>query len=94
MASKMSGSSADNSKEAKKLQGRKDGKGKSKIANKIIEKSTDVKLIKLREEITTLKTMAKNASLDDIFIPNRLTHLNKWTHETKTTSAFTSDVDE
>jgi hypothetical protein len=94
LASKMAGSSADNSKEAKKLQGRKDGKGKSKIANKIIEKSSDGKLVKLREEITTLKTMAKNASLDDLFIPNRLTHLNKWTHGLNSTGAFTSDVDE
>ena len=94
LASKMAGSSADNSKEAKKLQGKKDGKGKSKIANKIIEKSSDGKLVKLREEITTLKTMAKNASLDDLFIPNRLTHLNKWTHGLNSPGAFTSDVDE
>ena len=94
LASKMAGSSADNSKEAKKLQGKKEGKGKSKIANKIIEKSSDYKLVKLREEITTLKTMAKNASLDDLFIPNRLTHLNKWAHGLNSSGAFTSDVNE
>ena len=94
LASKISGSSADNSKEAKKLQGKKDGKGKSKIANKIIEKSSDGNLVKLREEITTLKTMAKNACLDDMFIPNRLAHLSKWGQSINNTGAFTSDVDE
>jgi hypothetical protein len=94
ITSKMSGGSTDNSKEAKKLQGKKDGKGKSKIANKIIEKSSDGKLVKMREEISTLKTMAKNATLDDMFIPNRLTHLAKWTQGLNTSNSFTSDVDE
>ena len=94
LASKMAGSSADNSKEAKKLQGKKEGKGKAKIANKMIEKSSDVKLVKIREEITTLKTMVKMASLDDLFIPNRLAHISKWTHGLNSSGAFTSDVDE
>ncbi len=94
LASNMAASSADNSKEAKKLQNKKDKKGKAKIANKIIEKSSDGKLVKLREEITTLKTMAKFASLDDLFIPNRLAHISKWTHGLNSSGAFTSDVDE
>ena len=94
LTSKMSGSSVDNSKEAKKLKGKKDGKDKSKIANKIVEKSSDGKLVKLMEEIATLKTMVKNASLDDIFIPNRLSHLSKWAQGLNTSTSFTSDVDE
>jgi hypothetical protein len=94
LASKMAASSADSSKEAKKLQNKKDKKGKTKIANKIIEKSSDGKLVKIREEITTLKTMAKIASLDDLFIPNRLAHVSKWTHGLNSSGAFTSDVDE
>ena len=94
LASKMGGGSSDNSKEAKKLQGKKEGKRKATIANKVIEKSSDGNLVKLREEISTLKTMAKNASLDDMFIPNRLTHLSKWSQGLNTDNAFTSDVDE
>ena len=94
LASKMGGGSSDNSKEAKKLQGKKEGKRKATIANKVIEKSSDGNLVKLREEIATLKTMAKNASLDDMFIPNRLTHLSKWSQGLNTDNAFTSDVDE
>ena len=94
LASKLGGSSNDNSKEAKKLQGNKEGKGKTKIANKIVDKSSDVKLTKMREDISTLKTMAKNATLDDMFIPNRLSHLAKWAQKINTNGAFTSDIEE
>jgi hypothetical protein len=94
MAAKLAGNSADTSKEAKKLMGKKDGKGKSKIANKIVDKTEDRKIAKMREDITTLKSMAKNATLDDMFIPNRIVHLEKWTKGLNTTGAFTSDIEE
>jgi hypothetical protein len=94
LASKLAGSSADTSKEAKKLMGKKDGKGKSKIANKIVDKTEDRKIAKMREDITTLKSMGKNASLDDMFIPNRILHLEKWANGLNTTGAFTSDIEE
>ena len=51
---------------------------KSKIANKIVDKTEDRKIAKIREDIATLKSMAKNATLDDMFIPNRIVHLEKW----------------
>jgi hypothetical protein len=94
MAAKLAGNSADTSKEAKKLMGKKDGKGKSKIANKIVDKTEDRKIAKMREDITTLKSMAKNATLDDMFIPNRIVHLEKWAKGLNTKSAFTSDIEE
>jgi hypothetical protein len=94
MAAKLAGNSADTSKEAKKLMGSKDGKGKSKIANKIVDKTEDRKIAKMREDITTLKGMAKNATLDDMFIPNRIVHLEKWAKGLNTTGAFTSDIEE
>jgi hypothetical protein len=94
MAAKLAGNSADTSKEAKKLMGKKDGKGKSKIANKIVDKTEDRKIAKMREDITTLKSMAKNATLDDMFIPNRIVHLEKWAKGLNTTGAFTSDIEE
>jgi hypothetical protein len=93
IASKMSGSSADNSKEAKKLQGNKD-KGKSKIANKLINKSEDRNIMQMKDQIDMLKSMVKNATLDDLFIPNRLTHLNKWAHNLKISGSFTSNIEE
>ncbi len=94
MAAKLVGNSADSSKEAKKLMGKKDGKGKSKIANKIVDKTEDRKIAKMREDITTLRSMAKNAILDDMFVPNRIVHLEKWAKGLNTTGAFTSDIEE
>lgn len=94
MAAKLEGSVADTSKEAKKLMGKKNGKSKSKIANKIIDKTEDKTIAKMREDITTLKSMGKNASLDDMFIPNRILHLEKWAKGLHTTGAFTSDIEE
>jgi len=94
MAAKLAGNTADTSKEAKKLLGKKDGKGKSKIANKIVDKTEDRKITKMRDDIITLKSMAKNATLDDMFIPNRIAHLQKWAKGLNTTGAFTSDIEE
>jgi len=95
IASKLAGNSADTSKEAKKIiGGKKDGKSKTKIANKIVDKSDDRKIAKMRDDINTLKSMAKNATLDDMFIPNRILHLGKWAKELNTNGAFTSDIEE
>lgn len=94
IASKLAGQTADTSKEAKKLQGKKDGKNKAKLANKILDKTEDRKCAKMREDIMTLKGMAKNATLDDMFIPNRLSHLEKWAKGINTSGAFTSYIEE
>jgi len=93
MESNSSGST-DNSKEAKKLQGKKDKKNSSKAFDKMLDRTTDKTITKLREEITTLKCMVKNARLDDMFIPNRLAHLDKWAKTLNTTGAFTSNIEE
>jgi hypothetical protein len=94
LASKMNTGSSDNSKEAKKLHGKKDGKSKSKLANKIVDKSDDRKLVKMRDDIDTLKSLIKNASLDDLFIPNRLAHLTKWAAGLNVSKSFTSSIEE
>jgi hypothetical protein len=90
----MASGSADNSKEAKKLQGKKDKKGKSKIASKIVEKSEEKNIMKMKEEINTLKGMAKHATIDDMFVPNKLSHLSKWANDLATKKSFTSDIEE
>jgi len=93
MESNSSGST-DNSKEAKKLQGKKDKKNSSKAFDKMLDRTTDKNITKMREEITTLKGMIKNARLDDMFIPNRLAHLDKWAKTLNTSGAFTSNIEE
>lgn len=90
LTARLEGSTADTSKEAKKLQ----GKSKAKIANKILDKTEDRKIAKMKEDILTLRSMIKNATIDDLFIPNRLTHLDKWAKGLSKTNPFTSDIDE
>jgi hypothetical protein len=48
----------------------------------------------MRDDITNLKSMIKNARLDDMFIPNRLAHLDKWAKGLNTSGAFTSNIEE
>jgi len=94
LISKMTSGSQDNSKEAKSLQNKKDNKGKTKIASNLIGRTEDKKIIKMKDDINTLKSMIKNACLDDIFIPNRLAHLEKWSQNFNSPNAFTSNIEE
>jgi len=92
IANKLMGSSSDTSKEARNLGSKKDKKGKSKIANNLVNKSETSKIRKLREDLAILKTMIKRASLDDLFIPNKLAHKNKWAEQYSQSNSFTSDI--
>jgi hypothetical protein len=50
---------------------------------------------KITQEITELKAMIKTATLNEIFVPNKKEHLEKWTTQSLDTSrSFTSDIDE
>jgi hypothetical protein len=49
---------------------------------------------KLTNELNTLRSMIKLATLNDAFIPNKKMHLDKWAQEIDTKGAFTSNVDE
>ena len=51
-------------------------------------------LSKLTQEINSLRTMIKSATLNDTFIPNKKMHLDKWAKEVDSTNAFSSNVDE
>lgn len=86
-------------KTAKKLgietsKGGKSKKDKTKIAVKLVGKSEDKSLLQIKEQLDTLRGMIKSASLDDIFIPNKLLHLKKWTEHSTTNNVFTSNIDE
>jgi hypothetical protein len=94
LISKMTSCTQDNSKEARSLQGKKDNKGKTKIANNLIGRTEDKKIVKMKDDMNILKGMIKNACLDDIFIPNRLAHVEKWASQLNNKSAFTSNIEE
>jgi len=50
---------------------------------------------KISQEISDLKGLIKTAALNDIFIPNKKDHLEKWTTSNLDTSrSFTSDIDD
>ena len=49
---------------------------------------------KMRTIIEELKGMVKSASLNDLFIPNKLAHLEKWAVGLNTKLSFTSNIDE
>jgi hypothetical protein len=52
------------------------------------------KLSRFTEEINTLKTMIKSATLNDGFVPNRKIHLEKWAENIDYKNVFTSNIDE
>ena len=49
---------------------------------------------KLSNEITSLKSMIKSATLNDTFVPNKSLHIKKWCDGLDTTGAFTSDIED
>jgi hypothetical protein len=76
----------------------KEKKSKIKMASNIIDRSVmsneNRSIEKMRNQIEDLKGMIKNASLNDVFIPNKLAHIEKWANGLKTDTAFTSNIDE
>lgn len=95
LSEKLSASVQDTSVQAKKVLGggKKSGKMVSKIANKMVEGTDDARIWGMRNDIGVLKSMARNATLDEMFVPNRPAHMDKWA-PLKSRNGFTSDVDE
>jgi hypothetical protein len=90
---KLSGDGGSGSSKAKD----KDKKSKTKIAGGLVNKTSqdkDTNVSRLLEQLDLLKKMVKSATLDDMFIPNKLAHLKKWAENVNTKRVFTSDIDE
>jgi len=51
-------------------------------------------LTQLTTEINNLRLLIKTVSLNDVFIPNKTNHINKWAPDFYENSAFTSNIDE
>ena len=81
---------------AHKVSGRnKSSKDSKKINRDVPEEFLNKgKLSKLTEEINSLRSMIKSATLNDAFIPNRKMHQDKWAQELDTQNSFTSHIDE
>jgi len=74
--------------------GSKESKKKEKIACEKMDKTTDKEVVKLNGQLTLLRQMIKNATLNDLFVPNKLAHKNKWADGISNHNSFTSNVDE
>jgi hypothetical protein len=72
-------------------------KGSTKDFRKFNRETDDVKpndSKKLTMEMENLRTLIKSTSLNEVFIPNKPLHLNKWTENLNTKGAFTSNMEE
>jgi hypothetical protein len=67
---------------------------KDKKNDKQQENIPDGRVSKFREQIELLTGLIKNASLNDLFIPNRVEHQKKWTDMSHKKNVFTCDIDE
>ena len=72
----------------------KDKKNNAKKSDDKLGKTKDKAIIDLQNQIDMLRTMIKQASLNEIFIPNKPSHLKKWAPNLPIHNAFTSDIDE
>lgn len=73
---------------------KKDNKKREKMAGDMVDKSKDKEIVKLNEQLTMLSQMIKNATLHDLFVPNRSAHKEKWAEKIDAPTAFTSSVNE
>ena len=60
-----------------------------------INKTESRQISQMSEQINNLKSIIKRATIDDMFIPNKLSHLNKWAEGLSNVSrSFTSSIDD
>ena len=83
-----------NKEENTQQKDKKDKKSNSKVSNEKVGASKDKKVVQLQDQIDMLRSMVKHASLSDIFIPNKLAHIQKWADGLPTKNAVTSNIDE
>jgi hypothetical protein len=57
-------------------------------------KDNNGNISEINNEITAIKAMIKNATLNDTFVPNKVLHLAKWAEGINTSDAFTSNIEE
>jgi hypothetical protein len=51
-------------------------------------------MAKLTNEINSIRSMIKSATLNDTFVPNKSHHIKKWAENMDTNTSFTSNIDE
>ena len=59
-----------------------------------MNKGENKQMLLMIEQLNNLKSIIQRATIDDLFIPNKLTHLNKWAEGLDTSKSFTSSIDD
>lgn len=72
----------------------KEKKSSNNTTSEKMENSKDVKVIQYQEQCDICRSLIKNASLNEIFIPNKLAHKKKWAENLQYDKSFTSDIDD
>jgi hypothetical protein len=81
----------EENKIASKLSSDEEKQNKNKI-----NKTETRQISQISEQINNLKSIIRRATIDDMFIPNKLSHLNKWANGLFNASSrsFTSSIDD
>lgn len=77
------------------VDGKHHQKSKKKDTEKIkINEDKDVGAYKISFELEKLYSCIKSVSINEIFIPNKISHIKKWCEDMETSNVFTSDISE
>ena len=67
---------------------------KKKTKEKDIDEIPTSKMGAINEELNSLYRLIKPAELNEVFVPNKSSHLSRWAQNPESTEPFTSSIDE
>ena len=88
----MSNSESTNQKGTKGGRTDKSSKKKSGVGNSRDADDSGTTIGKLHQERSILYNMIKNIELDEIFVPNKVAHAERWAEDPDNAKGFTSDI--
>jgi hypothetical protein len=69
-----------------------------KTKDNLVNKTQDKSIARLRDQINMLRSMIKNVSINELFVPNKISHIKKWAEnynlDNSNSKPFTSNIDE
>ena len=66
----------------------------SKKFNREMSDENYTSFTRLTQQINELRNLIKRVSLNDVYVPNKQSHIQKWSSKMNTDNAFTSNIDE
>ena len=72
----------------------KSSKTDHKCNRDITSSKTEPEYLKIMNQLETLRSMIKNATLNECFVPNKIHHIQKWASELNPQNSFSSNISE